>query len=164
MVWFYCYYCTTIHFNNLFLPRLRKSCCIRQGVRRLDGARGKKQVCRPHVKTWGLSEGNALYSRRLPTCVIVGTFQRPSQSFGAHIVIWRPGIVPHCPLSWSPWYPALQWPGSREFGPRVKKFDHPWFKPIQTSIASGLKPVSIWREMCQATSKSSCRSRVDLDW
>jgi len=29
MVWFYCYYCSTIHFNNLFLHRLRQSHCIR---------------------------------------------------------------------------------------------------------------------------------------
>jgi len=28
-VWFYCYWCTTIHFNNVFLHRLRKSHCIR---------------------------------------------------------------------------------------------------------------------------------------
>jgi len=29
MVWFYCYYCTTIYFNNLFLHRLHKSHSIR---------------------------------------------------------------------------------------------------------------------------------------
>jgi len=29
MVWFYCYYCTTINFNNLFLHRSRTSLCIR---------------------------------------------------------------------------------------------------------------------------------------
>jgi len=29
LVWFYCYYCTARHFNNLFLHRLRKSLCIR---------------------------------------------------------------------------------------------------------------------------------------
>jgi len=29
MAWFYCYNCTTIHFNNLFLHRSRKSRCIR---------------------------------------------------------------------------------------------------------------------------------------
>jgi len=31
-----------------------------QGVTRLDGAWGKKQVWRPHVRTWGLSEANVL--------------------------------------------------------------------------------------------------------
>ena len=31
------------------------------GVPRLDGARGKKQVWRPHVRTCGLSEANVLY-------------------------------------------------------------------------------------------------------
>ena len=32
-------------------------------VTRLDGARGKKQLWRPHVRTWGLSEANVLYWR-----------------------------------------------------------------------------------------------------
>ena len=35
-----------------------------RGVTRVDGARGKKQVCRSHVLTWGLPEGNALYWRK----------------------------------------------------------------------------------------------------
>jgi len=34
------------------------------GVTRLDGARGKKQVWRPRVRTWGLSEANLLYWRK----------------------------------------------------------------------------------------------------
>ena len=33
----------------------------RRGVTRLDASRGKKQVWRPRVRTWGLSKANALY-------------------------------------------------------------------------------------------------------
>ena len=57
------------------------------GITRLDGARGKKQVWRPHVRTWDLSEANELHCG---TCDIVGTFGRRSQSLGAR------GIVPPC--------------------------------------------------------------------
>jgi len=40
-----------------------------RGVTRLDGARGQKQVWRPHVRTWGLSEANVLYwSKYLRHC------------------------------------------------------------------------------------------------
>jgi len=35
-----------------------------QGVTRLDGARSKKQVWRPHVRTWALSEANVPYWRK----------------------------------------------------------------------------------------------------
>ena len=35
-----------------------------RGVMRLDGAWDKKQVRRPCVRTWGLSEGNLLYWRK----------------------------------------------------------------------------------------------------
>jgi len=35
-----------------------------RGVTRLDGARGKKQVWRPRVRTYGLSEANVLYWRK----------------------------------------------------------------------------------------------------
>ena len=51
-----------------------------RGVTRLDGARGKKQVWRPHVRTWGLSEANVLH---WSTCDIVRTFRRP-HSDSAH--------------------------------------------------------------------------------
>jgi len=44
---FHCYYLFTI--------------VTIRGVTRLDGARGKKQVWRPHVRNWGLSEANVLY-------------------------------------------------------------------------------------------------------
>jgi len=36
----------------------------RRGVTRWDGARGKKQVWRPRVRNWGLSEANVLYWRK----------------------------------------------------------------------------------------------------
>ena len=39
-------------------------CITIKGVTRLDGARGKKQVWRPHVWTWALSEANVLYWRK----------------------------------------------------------------------------------------------------
>ena len=45
-----------------------------RGVARLDGAQGKKQVWRPHVRTWGLSEANVL---RWSICDTVETFRRP---------------------------------------------------------------------------------------
>ena len=35
-----------------------------RGETRLDGTRDKKQVWRPHVRTWGLSEANVLYWRQ----------------------------------------------------------------------------------------------------
>jgi len=52
----------------------RYSPCIR-GVTRLDGARGKKQVWRPHDWNWRLSEANVLYEES--SCDIVETFWRP---------------------------------------------------------------------------------------
>jgi len=39
-------------------------CRSSRGVTRLDGARGKKQVWCPHVRTWDLSEAHALYWRK----------------------------------------------------------------------------------------------------
>jgi len=47
---------------NIWLPEVR-------GVTRLDGARDKKQVWRPRVRTWCLSEANVLY---WSTCDIDG--------------------------------------------------------------------------------------------
>jgi len=35
-----------------------------RGIIRLNGARGMKQVWRPHVRTWGLSDANALHWRK----------------------------------------------------------------------------------------------------
>jgi len=37
---------------------------VTRDVTRLDGARGKKQVCRPCVRAWGISESNVLYWRK----------------------------------------------------------------------------------------------------
>ena len=41
-----------------------ESCCRSKDVARLDGAQGKKQVWRPCVQSWGLSEANVLYWRK----------------------------------------------------------------------------------------------------
>ena len=56
----------------------------RRDATRLDGARDKDHVWRPHVRTWGLSEVNLLYWRKyLWHCL---------RLFGAPAVIWRSGI------------------------------------------------------------------------
>ena len=49
MVWFFCYYCSTTHFNNLFLHRLRKSHCIRpsSGQAVANAALGSKCLAIP---------------------------------------------------------------------------------------------------------------------
>jgi len=53
-----------------------------QGVTRLDGARGKQQVWRPHVRTWALLEANVLLKKVLAT--LLGLFGTPA-------IIRRPG-------------------------------------------------------------------------
>jgi len=59
------------------------------------GARGKKQVWRPHVWTWGLLEANVLYWRMyLWYC---WDFSTPPQWFGAPVVTLRSGRVPLLP-------------------------------------------------------------------
>jgi len=57
-------------------------CCqCSRGVARLDGARGKKQLWRPHVRTWALSGANLLHWRKhLWYC---WDFRRPPQWFSA---------------------------------------------------------------------------------
>jgi len=51
--------------NSLFVCAERvHGIAIATGVTRLDGARVKKQVWCPHVRTWGLSEANVLYWRK----------------------------------------------------------------------------------------------------
>ena len=47
-----------------------------KGVTRLDGAWGKKQVWRPHVRTWCLSDANWLYWRKY-LWYFVWTFRLP---------------------------------------------------------------------------------------
>ena len=97
--------CNTVTYKTLTLSHIRETlkkaeldilfivCSYflsNQGVWRLHGARGKKQVWRPHVRNWGLMEANSLYSRKfLWHCwALWDFFQRPQQTFGAR------GIVP----------------------------------------------------------------------
>jgi len=67
----------------------------------LDGARGKKQVWRPHVRTWGLPEANVLYWKNT-LVTLLGLFEPsrsdlvPPQWFGAQ------GIVSPCPPRYAP--------------------------------------------------------------
>jgi len=41
--------------------RINDACTAYKGVTRLDGARGKKQICRPYIRACGLFEANVLY-------------------------------------------------------------------------------------------------------
>ena len=84
-------------------------CCrSSRGVTRLDGTRGKRQVWRPYVRTWDLSEANVLYWRKyLWHC---WDFMAPSYWFGARGIVlpfppllcpWRPGnCAPLSPRYW----------------------------------------------------------------
>ena len=59
--------------SSRFVATLRGFSRLRsRGVTRLDGARGKKQVWRPSVRTWGLSEANVLLKKVLMT--LLGLF------------------------------------------------------------------------------------------
>jgi len=49
--------CMYSFLNLYFAPQTRDAT-------RLDGDRDNKQVCRPHVRTWGLSEAYVLYWRK----------------------------------------------------------------------------------------------------
>ena len=63
-----------------------------RGETKLNGARGKKQVCRPCIRNWGLSEAYVLNWRKyLRHC---WDFLAPPQPLGAPIVTWRRGIAP----------------------------------------------------------------------
>jgi len=57
---------------------------------RLDGARGKKQVWRPHFRTWGLPEANVLYWRMYVWHS--WDFLAPPEWFDARV------IAPPCPF------------------------------------------------------------------
>jgi len=46
-----------------------------RGATKWDGARGKKQVWRPHFRTWGLPKANVLH---WSSCDIVRTSRRPT--------------------------------------------------------------------------------------
>jgi len=69
MVWCYCYYCTTIYFNNLFLHRLRKSHCIQSssGQAIANLALGSKRLASPVLvdrTVWIRADDVYLRSRR----------------------------------------------------------------------------------------------------
>jgi len=57
---------------------------IDRGVTRLDGARGKMQVWRPHFRTWGLPEANVLYWRMYVWHC--WDFLAPPEWFGARVI------------------------------------------------------------------------------
>ena len=92
-----------------------------RGVTRLDGARGKKQVWRRHVRNWGLSEANVLYWRQY--CNIVGSVWRPRSHSAPHSES-TPGEL-RTPLSASlcPWLgdhrSNRQFAGRRMLQPRI---------------------------------------------
>ena len=77
-----------------FWGLLKIDCRAVRGVARLDGARGKKQVGRPCVRTWGFSKVNVLYWRKyLWHC---WDFSAPSE-------LWPPcppRYVPSCCKLW----------------------------------------------------------------
>ena len=80
-------------FMSRRLQYLLRMCTVHNGVPRLDGAQGKKQVWRPHVQSWSLSEANVLYWRK---------YLWHWWDFLAHpIVIRRPGkCVPPSLCAW----------------------------------------------------------------
>ena len=82
---------------------------IDRGVTRLDGAWGKKQVWRPHFRTWGLPETNALYWRMYVWHCWAFWRPRnhsaPPQYFSAPRVIWPRVIAPPLPHR----YPPVDW-------------------------------------------------------
>ena len=83
-----------------------------RGATRSDGARGKKQVGRPHVRTCGLSEANALYWQS--TCDIVGTFRRP----GNWAPFAPPLLRPSLPQNLKTWLRARGMKKHARQGPR----------------------------------------------
>ena len=96
-------FCGSFHLCKVKTPRL-------QGVMRLDGSLGKKQVWRPHVRTWGLSEANVLYWRKyLWHCW---------DFFAPPAVIRRPGnCAPLVPLvtplpAWKTSLSSVRWGGN----------------------------------------------------
>jgi len=84
-----------------------------RGVTRLDGARGKKEVWRPHVRTWGLSEANVLH---WSTLTLLGLF-------GALMVI-------RCKGNCAPWPPLLR-PWLLRSATRLNKS---WYTTLTTGI------------------------------
>ena len=70
---------------------------------RLDGAQGKKQVWRPHIRTGGLSEANVLH---WSTCDIVRTFRRPGNCAPSPPSL-RPWLLRSATRLNKSWYTAL---------------------------------------------------------
>ena len=62
-------------------------------VTRLDAARGMKQVWRPHVRTWGLSEANVLYWKKYLWQWSCWDFSAPLAVIRPPAVIWRPIVI-----------------------------------------------------------------------
>jgi len=62
-----------------------------KNVRRLDGARGKRQVWRPHVRTWALPETDFLTVLKKVLVTLL-------RLFGAPLVVRHRAIVPHLPI------------------------------------------------------------------
>jgi len=74
---------------------------IARGVTRLEGARGKQQVLRPIFEPEVFRK--QMYCIEGSTCDIVGTFRRPSQSFGARCSDSAPGeLSPFATLPYAP--------------------------------------------------------------
>ena len=91
--------------HRAWLPTFRTQSYLRipfRGVTSLDGARGKKQVWCPHVRTWGFLEANVLYWRKyLWQC---WEFSAPAAVIRSPPVIWDPGncspfVTPLIPLT-----------------------------------------------------------------
>ena len=61
-----------------------------RGATKLDGARVKKQVWRPYVQTWGISEANVLH---WSSCGIVRTFRRPHSDSAPRELCLLPLVV-----------------------------------------------------------------------
>jgi len=71
-------------------------------------ARGMKQVWRPHVRIWGLSEAKCTVLKKV-LATLLG-FLAPPQWFSAPIVIRCPGnFAPLAPLRYDPVYFILTW-------------------------------------------------------
>ena len=75
----------------IFMDNAKEYWISFKSVKRLDGARGKKQTWRPRVRTWGLSEANVLH---WSTCDIVRTFRRPLQSMDESILRYVRALLP----------------------------------------------------------------------
>ena len=68
---------------------------------RLDGARGKMQVLRSYVRTWGLSEADVLH---WSSCDIVSTFRRPAVIQCLHSDSVRGELCPLPTVVTPPWF------------------------------------------------------------